>query len=180
MGPTWVLLAPDRPHVGPMNLAIRDLAAIKKDKINGFHLVLGIIFLETPHLGNDWLSWDTLSCDTLSWIVPSQRCNQMECIFNQHNRAWWHTYASWNGAAFKKSIKNMLSAKCWPFCFGLQTGRGWKLWLCLIFSLQSFRRYEIMHDSTQFDQYDSFSTKTCGVLANSNTKQWASSDDFFP
>ena len=25
MGPTWVLLAPDGPHVGPMNLAIRDL-----------------------------------------------------------------------------------------------------------------------------------------------------------
>ena len=26
MGPTWVLLAPDGPHVGPMNLAIRDIA----------------------------------------------------------------------------------------------------------------------------------------------------------
>ena len=25
MGPTWVLSAPDGPHVGPMNLAIRDL-----------------------------------------------------------------------------------------------------------------------------------------------------------
>ena len=25
MGPTWVLSAPDRPHVGPMNLAIRDI-----------------------------------------------------------------------------------------------------------------------------------------------------------
>ena len=25
MGPTWVLMAPDGPHVGPMNLAIRDL-----------------------------------------------------------------------------------------------------------------------------------------------------------
>ena len=24
MGPTWVLSAPDEPHVGPMNLAIRD------------------------------------------------------------------------------------------------------------------------------------------------------------
>ena len=26
MGPTWVLSAPDGPHVGPMNLAIRDIA----------------------------------------------------------------------------------------------------------------------------------------------------------
>ena len=25
MGPTWVLSAPDGPHAGPMNLAIRDL-----------------------------------------------------------------------------------------------------------------------------------------------------------
>ena len=24
MGPTWVLLAPDGPHAGPMNIAIRD------------------------------------------------------------------------------------------------------------------------------------------------------------
>ena len=27
MGPTWVLLAPDGPHVGPMNLAIREYLA---------------------------------------------------------------------------------------------------------------------------------------------------------
>ena len=26
IGPTWVLSAPDGPHVGPMNLAIRDAA----------------------------------------------------------------------------------------------------------------------------------------------------------
>ena len=25
MGPTWVLLAPDGPHVGPINLAVREL-----------------------------------------------------------------------------------------------------------------------------------------------------------
>ena len=30
MGPTWVLSVPDGPHVGPMNLAIRDV----KDEIN--------------------------------------------------------------------------------------------------------------------------------------------------
>ena len=28
MGPIWVLSAPDGPHVGPMNLAIRDIANI--------------------------------------------------------------------------------------------------------------------------------------------------------
>ena len=29
MGPTWVLSAPDGPHVGPMNLAIRDIIPIR-------------------------------------------------------------------------------------------------------------------------------------------------------
>ena len=29
MGPTWVLSAPDGPHVGPMNLAIRDNNGIR-------------------------------------------------------------------------------------------------------------------------------------------------------
>ena len=31
MGPTWVLSAPDGPHVGPMNIAIR--AGIKVDTL---------------------------------------------------------------------------------------------------------------------------------------------------
>ena len=26
MGPTWVLSAPDGPHIGPMNLAVRDFS----------------------------------------------------------------------------------------------------------------------------------------------------------
>ena len=36
MGPTWVLSAPGGPHVGPMNLAIRDRAAVdgRNAKIN--------------------------------------------------------------------------------------------------------------------------------------------------
>ena len=31
MGPTWVLSAPGGPHVGPMNLVIRDVMDIIKD-----------------------------------------------------------------------------------------------------------------------------------------------------
>ena len=31
MGPTWVLLAPGRPNVGPMNLAIRVILLIPPD-----------------------------------------------------------------------------------------------------------------------------------------------------
>ena len=33
MGPTWVLSAPDGPHVGPMNLAIRGDNAIVADDL---------------------------------------------------------------------------------------------------------------------------------------------------
>ena len=31
MGATWVLLAPDGPHVGPMNLAIREEVSVESD-----------------------------------------------------------------------------------------------------------------------------------------------------
>ena len=33
MGPTWVLSAPDGPHVGPMNLAIRDIIAYTRARV---------------------------------------------------------------------------------------------------------------------------------------------------
>ena len=33
MGPTWVLSAPDGPHVGPMNLAIRDATSKSRELI---------------------------------------------------------------------------------------------------------------------------------------------------
>ena len=32
MGPTWVLLAPDASHIGPMNLAIREVNLIRSFK----------------------------------------------------------------------------------------------------------------------------------------------------
>ena len=35
MGPTWVLPAPDGPHVGPMNLAIRDILGTGKMSVLG-------------------------------------------------------------------------------------------------------------------------------------------------
>ena len=38
MGPTWVLSAPDGPHVSPMNLAIRDFLPIK-------HLFLDLLLV---------------------------------------------------------------------------------------------------------------------------------------
>ena len=41
MGPIWVLSAPDEPHVGPMNLAIRDgLALIRLWIIHWIHCLM--------------------------------------------------------------------------------------------------------------------------------------------
>ena len=37
MGPTWVLSAPDGPHVGPMNLAIREWIPHTKGQQYGEH-----------------------------------------------------------------------------------------------------------------------------------------------
>ena len=37
MGPTWVLSAPDGPHVGPMNLAIRDDIEYSDEQKNKAH-----------------------------------------------------------------------------------------------------------------------------------------------
>ena len=44
MGPTWVLLAPDGPHVGPMNLAIRVLVILPAKVYMGFSYMLTMIY----------------------------------------------------------------------------------------------------------------------------------------
>ena len=50
MGPTWILSAPDGPHVGPMNLATR-VSSIRK--MSSYHL--SILVLRDPALCNAWI-----------------------------------------------------------------------------------------------------------------------------
>ena len=39
MGPTWVMSAPGGPHVGPMNLAIRDVCLVTTSRdVNAFRI----------------------------------------------------------------------------------------------------------------------------------------------
>ena len=40
MGPTWVLSAPDGPHFGPMNLAIRDSGQQYEQDVNSLTFLL--------------------------------------------------------------------------------------------------------------------------------------------
>ena len=76
MGPTWVLSAPDGPHVGPMNLAIR------------VYIITGIPNLQSiPGQGNyefyeERVSWqtarDVCMADGMDLIVvESQEVNDM-------------------------------------------------------------------------------------------------------
>ena len=57
MGPTWVLSAPDGPHVGPMNLAVRDIHDITMISIGnmpgvGFSVQMSVMWTD--------LIWDYL------------------------------------------------------------------------------------------------------------------------
>ena len=70
MGPTWVLSAPDGPHVGPMNLAIRECA----------RSVLNFDFIEkaTNQQGSSWLnhlrSHARMSYNNNDDIIGSYHC----------------------------------------------------------------------------------------------------------
>ena len=67
MGPTWVLSAPDGPHAGPMNLAIRGIASHSDDHSSTHHSVaidtrLRCMTWKLPIILTHWLmcvfSWD--------------------------------------------------------------------------------------------------------------------------
>ena len=72
MDPTWILSAPDGPHVGPMNLAIRDTMAIERYGNNFTSVFLKDIFFNI-HFRNlyveDFLTiWYQLSAiETYLW-----------------------------------------------------------------------------------------------------------------
>ena len=48
MGPTWVLSAPDGPHVGPVNLAVRDYQPYMKFEIHADFDVQGLYLNSLP------------------------------------------------------------------------------------------------------------------------------------
>ena len=60
MGPNWVLLAPDGPHVGPMNLAIREVTAL-----------LHSIFYVQPYYNGIWLYDISWIVKHLSWFLKA-------------------------------------------------------------------------------------------------------------
>ena len=83
MGPTWVLSAPDGPHVGPMNLAIRVCSSECEDKFNlypnirvyrpgaDYDMFVGV----TPSVCKSLcLKTPDLACNSLLYIQDSKTC----------------------------------------------------------------------------------------------------------
>ena len=60
MGPTWVLSAPDGPHVGPMNLAIRDI--IHSSAATEVELRSDLNKWKTPHILSPDQLWVWIVC----------------------------------------------------------------------------------------------------------------------
>ena len=67
MGPTWVLQAPDGPHVGPMNLAIRDMKAGSGE--------MGILLIPHERYEHTWLFVHS------SFRLPTKETS-MICIYD--------------------------------------------------------------------------------------------------
>ena len=92
MGPTWVLLAPEGPHVGPMNLASRVCNDL-------FHYTQLATSLQTPHsMWNDRMyiqQGKYISISLISMIIDMTTCDmlvlldQLIVIDNTSHKASW-------------------------------------------------------------------------------------------
>ena len=63
MGPTWVLSAPDGPHVGPMNLAIRESNLNNRISNN----------LQMPHLASNLLFQTNNDFDKSDMVISHSK-----------------------------------------------------------------------------------------------------------
>ena len=105
MEPTWVLLVPTGPHVGPMNLAFRVYTNIH-DKDNQIissqwsHATL-IIFV-VHSIPWDSFHWDGLTLIHFGWIssIAQAPWSILHCcretIFGSGIGSWWRHMATWN------------------------------------------------------------------------------------
>ena len=78
MGPTWVLPSPDRPYVGPMNLAIREL----------LHFI--IRFLDLPVDRHHFKFKSNTFCQINQFLVI--RNNSVSFPFKTGNNTDWHVW----------------------------------------------------------------------------------------
>ena len=79
MGPTWVLSAPDGLHIGPMNLAMRDIMVFCSWVVVCYHIV-------------------SEQCNTLPpvvfcfiWILPMRFCGEVDVTIGMYTTHFIHT-----------------------------------------------------------------------------------------
>ena len=76
MGPTWVLSAPDGPHVGPMNLAIRAYLAVHAIQASNSAIHTAWPHQRSPH---------AFCCYASHCITPYQlACNGLPCMLDKN------------------------------------------------------------------------------------------------
>ena len=95
MGPTWVMSSPGEPHVGPMNLAIRDISTIYADNF----IYAGTLYYK-PLCEDICLS------------------NRFCCIFNLRNPPKWGNKTAFNGLHYKHHLSH-------PLIFSFEDIRHW-------------------------------------------------------
>ena len=116
MGPTWVLLAPDGSHVGPMNLAIRGLLKTHHKCYEYPHISLAFIFLNINSDKNQ------VMMDTVFMARLCERRKIMDVWFPCD---WVRTVLSvppqsvLNGWAADNSVVRMLYSRPTPHNTGL-------------------------------------------------------------
>ena len=101
MGPTWVLSAPDGPHVGPMNLAIR-VVAFMKGVITCSNWLLDILQLNKAHIPSSFVWFIRSSLDShngrcsLIWLYHIWPCIIPPAMYNywSNNGALMISYMS--------------------------------------------------------------------------------------
>ena len=112
MGPTWVLSAPDGPHVGPMNLAIREVMAwnrgaqIRRKHVIWLHCKMGakrshsLVFSATHHtkLGMFWFNEVLLEMHLLtafisqSFLPYGMQCDRIMFSITFENYFKWPSW----------------------------------------------------------------------------------------
>ena len=85
MGPTWVLSAPDGPHIGPMNLVI--MVALYPTHVSAvfFSSALSLVYIWT-------ITFYHLPCKTYEF---SQTGDVNKILLTTYLFTWWNKYEVW-------------------------------------------------------------------------------------
>ena len=107
MRPTWVLSTPDGPHVGPMNLAIRDGKCHDDTAVPSYNVAIFVQNTPTRHFRAQW--WGEISdafWEFQVWFVKGVAHHSFTALL-----CWISCYAQpcYNGIP----LYHQFTSKCW-------------------------------------------------------------------